>query len=381
MGLRAAALMAAWVLGGCFGPESSNDPIVDIPIEGTWIQTRVEFHKQTANGLSPLPVFYTVVDGDTTRSHTVPMDTVIGSFFEFWHEALVRIDEGKVVRQGAFGHWALGLDWNHGTNFEGRDSTSFVKLNGSKRLLNGTDTVFCTRFGTELKLQFQGAAGLSDSIVVIAYYKPYTGAFPAPEFPFSLLDGEIGGLDSILSDTGLQHEINQKILDLQSGLGSLEDLLQQFGINDTTDTASTGPVGEIAFYQFGDHKDNDGDGCLDEEIIDSLDNDLDGFVDEDARVTVADGVDNDHKNGADEAAENLAGTLLSPQAPYLLTFVALSGQGESWVKIKKDAANMDVRLRIQKDSLFLPSRALLPNYAAKIDSAKTLVGGCWRNYP
>ena len=37
------------------------------------------------------------------------------------------------------------------------------------------------------------------------------------------------------------------------------------------------------FFKFGNHIDDDGDGCVDEEIVDNYDNDGDGEVDEDAR--------------------------------------------------------------------------------------------------
>ena len=37
------------------------------------------------------------------------------------------------------------------------------------------------------------------------------------------------------------------------------------------------------FFKFGNHTDDDGDGCVDEEIVDNYDNDGDGEVDEDAR--------------------------------------------------------------------------------------------------
>ena len=52
-----------------------------------------------------------------------------------------------------------------------------------------------------------------------------------------------------------------------------------------------------------------------------------------------------------------------------------------FVKIHKGDAAIGLRTRIQRDSLAVPSRWSLPNYARKLDSAKTLVGGCWRNYP
>ncbi len=62
----------------------------------------------------------------------------------------------------------------------------------------------------------------------------------------------------------------------------------------------------ITFYQFGDSRDNDGDGCVDEEIMDGKDNDGDGFVDEDARVVpvgLGDFIDNDHNSVMDDAGE------------------------------------------------------------------------------
>jgi hypothetical protein len=37
------------------------------------------------------------------------------------------------------------------------------------------------------------------------------------------------------------------------------------------------------FFKFGNHRDDDGDGCVDEEVVDNYDNDGDGEVDEDAR--------------------------------------------------------------------------------------------------
>jgi hypothetical protein len=41
---------------------------------------------------------------------------------------------------------------------------------------------------------------------------------------------------------------------------------------------------EASFYAVSDGKDNDGDGCVDEEVADGYDNDGDGLVDEDVRV-------------------------------------------------------------------------------------------------
>ena len=53
-----------------------------------------------------------------------------------------------------------------------------------------------------------------------------------------------------------------------------------------------------------------------------------------------------------------------------------------FVKIRKgDDNQMPLRIRIQKDSLAQRSMAELAGpYAGALDSAKTYIGGCWRNY-
>jgi hypothetical protein len=220
--------------------------------------------------------------------------------------------------------------------------------------------------------------------------------------------------EQMKTDTVLQQSVNNKILELQSGLGGISELLTLFNVGadgaDTLgaqaqsqkqiDSAITSLGGTLVFYQFGDKIDNDGDGCIDEEIPDQKDNDGDGFVDEDARVLTgngilvgptatgpADSVDND-RNGRKDAAdagENLFGGATPAIADYL-TFVVLSGQQENWIVngARKDQSNMDFRVRLQADSLAVRltpgARPVPPLYAAKLDSAKTFVGGCWRNY-
>jgi tetratricopeptide (TPR) repeat protein len=224
----------------------------------------------------------------------------------------------------------------------------------------------------------------------------------------------LGGLaERMKDDTVFQQDVNNKILDIQNGLSDLSTLLSQFAPGQTVDTSGGAPQqttgnidsiisslgGTMVFYQFGDGLDNDGDGCIDEEIVDSADNDLDGFFDEDARLKngnglptglnagPADGIDNDHngtKDAADAVGEHRLGII---GAEKILGFVATGG-GTTFIKIKKvenptpqDEARMDIRIAIQADSLALPSRASLPNYLTKLQNAKTQVGGCWTNYP
>lgn len=250
------------------------------------------------------------------------------------------------------------------------------------------------------------------------------------------------GIDSLSTiagdlenDTATAQNLNALISGMQSGLlstSSLASLIappsagsdsggasQQTGANIDSVIGSMGDA--VLFYQFGDKLDNDGDGCVDEEILDEKDNDLDGYVDEDARVippNKPDGVDNDHDGRKDPVhpplpfpagddslgREDTVGTATYSARPYVLGFVyayldtALqNGQPEknladfnktTWVKIKKGAASEDLKARfdVQKDSLLTkvntsgPSVGRLPNtYAAKLQNARSTVGGCWRN--
>lgn len=173
----------------------------------------------------------------------------------------------------------------------------------------------------------------------------------------------------------------------------------------------------VLFYQFGDGLDNDGDGCIDEEILDEKDNDLDGFADEDARTIPfnrPDGVDNNLDGVKDPVNppapfpagndvnryEEPIGDSIYPGRGYVLGWVYAyldtamqGGQPEknlanieltTWVRIKKNAdpADMKIRLDLQKDSLLtkrLPNGRLPDSLGAKLQLARQQVGGCWRN--
>jgi hypothetical protein len=237
-------------------------------------------------------------------------------------------------------------------------------------------------------------------------------------FDLDSLSNIAGDLET---DTALANNLNELIRNLgRDSSGALLQLIlppnpdsSVSGGGDSTDIdsviASFGDA--ILFYQFGDKLDNDGDGCIDEEVMDEKDNDLDGYVDEDARVIPADKpdyVDNDHNGRQDpfhvssnpvnyDSLEGPAGATAYPAKPHVLGFVHkyLAANSElgaqdaatTWVKIKKPLeANIDdnlrLRLAIQKDSLALKTSTQLAGaFKPKLDSAKALVGGCWRNYP
>jgi hypothetical protein len=223
------------------------------------------------------------------------------------------------------------------------------------------------------------------------------------------------------TDPEATENLNGLIQGMQSGLVDISLLAQLISFSSTpTDTTKDGGAGKqtstnidsvinslgdaIVFYQFGDQADNDGDGCIDEEILDDKDNDGDGFVDEDARITVStlfENSDNDHNGRINDSG--FVSTFLGPVRlpledkigpdhltatqtnPNILAFVHQfyvdhPDSTGNFIKIHKGDATMSLRTRIQKDSLALPSRWNLPNYRQKLDSAKAMVGGCWRNY-
>ncbi len=222
------------------------------------------------------------------------------------------------------------------------------------------------------------------------------------------------------SDSAIQNRNNINNLLQRSGsdISSAGELLSAFSPKkDSTDTSSGGnnidgvvsSLGKtLTFYQFGDEKDNDGDGCIDEEVLDSKDNDEDGFVEEDARLNAptdtfnfSDLIDNNH-DGVNNTTSILlraydplnkeapVGPLINSAHPGYLGFVnsfysANSTHPEStWVHIRKGADDslMELRLHFQNDSLLKsPTKIGVGGVLRpQLDSARALIGGCWRNY-
>lgn len=136
----------------------------------------------------------------------------------------------------------------------------------------------------------------------------------------------------------------------------------------------------VTFYQFGDGKDNDGDGCVDEEIADGKDNDGDGFVDEDARWVPTDTVDNDHNGkGKNPILDNDPGEDLN--ASFILKFTQATGFVTGPLFKDKTA-----RVAAQKDSLQVrydaagSAAAMTAGDQVKLAAAQKNIGGCWNNY-
>lgn len=196
----------------------------------------------------------------------------------------------------------------------------------------------------------------------------------------------------LASDTASRAQLNALIQNVSSGLGSANAVLGLLGpalggqgggsdtglnqqVTQNMDSVIDGLGNAVTFYQFGDGKDNDGDGCIDEEIMDSKDNDGDGFTDEDARIVPDDLVDNDHNGKINNAfTKNDPDEGLNPD--NTLGYVALPG----FVKGPK-YTDKAARIAVQADSLDIRSTVELNGfYKDKLTAAKANVGGCWKNY-
>ena len=127
------------------------------------------------------------------------------------------------------------------------------------------------------------------------------------------------------------------------------------------------------FYKIADKEDNDGDGCVDEEIRDRIDNDGDGIIDEDARFTETDLFDNNLNNTADEAAEELNSESLltanfgyNKSGKYILYLDSLDELTIDEQDQRRASAD-SIRTLIMEDVNNEISRA----------QRRALIGGCW----
>jgi hypothetical protein len=103
----------------------------------------------------------------------------------------------------------------------------------------------------------------------------------------ALLDVGKLSVDSLAKDTALVGEYNTLLSSADSLLSVLRSnsALANSSLWEEVDTVLANSRGqEVAFYKAADLKDDDGDGCADEEAPDGYDNDGDGFADEDFRV-------------------------------------------------------------------------------------------------
>lgn len=179
-----------------------------------------------------------------------------------------------------------------------------------------------------------------------------------------------------LQDSNMRNSLNENIEALSKDASKLSTIAGSFSQITGTDQAKVDSAAadtalqsqveklgsSINFYKIADNEDNDGDGCVDEEIYDLKDNDGDGLVDEDIRGSLAmqiDFKDNDKDGSIDNALE-----LITADSLFAFTL------SPSFVK-GPEYTNKDLKLSYALDSTF-------SKYP--LSERKIQIGACWRNY-
>lgn len=198
-------------------------------------------------------------------------------------------------------------------------------------------------------------------------------------------------MESATTDTAVAQSLNESVEMLASGTGNVSQLISsmsaslgisqdslnsqlgdQAGTNMEQQIADLG--GQIRFYKLGDGMDNDGDGCVDEEIYDKMDNDSDGIIDEDLRLipTTIPGTNTPNTARLDFKDNNGDGVVDAPNEELdennILLFVQnfvpnFAGQPSS--------IDNELKLRVSQDTL-----GTAYNLTMRQDS----IGGCWTFY-
>lgn len=213
------------------------------------------------------------------------------------------------------------------------------------------------------------------------------------------LQFDLGSLyESALEDSALLQSFNQSLDQLQSDLAfAMDDVLpmvsetlENSGLFDSDDSIGISQILDeqtrssaesakwtVSFYKIGDGIDNDGDGCIDEEILDGKDNDGDGLIDEDLRLVPLgydadsaivyvgigkDSIDHDQNGVKEDSLEHI----FKPDGTFLFA--------ENFERIHSgDSSYQAKQLQILKDSDET-------NVRVSLSERQRLIGRCWNNY-
>ncbi len=229
-------------------------------------------------------------------------------------------------------------------------------------------------------------------------------------------------MTSIFADTAAQaqniDDFNKVLESFSEGSDDLSEVLGSVGAlgislggsSDSSDTsASSGDqltsdiqatmdsIGDKSkWYRFSDNVDNDGDGCVDEEVYDGKDNDGDGIVDEDLRVTIIWGLPITLPPSTDSTwvsrtsfaatdftsnmlikADSAGGTALLRDSTGLYNFIGVKTsfwKSDTGVVSIADAARFKI-MDAQKGKK--PPYNLDP---ALLNEAKSNIKGCWQAF-
>ena len=145
---------------------------------------------------------------------------------------------------------------------------------------------------------------------------------------------------------------------------------------------------QISFFLINDNMDNDGDGCIDEEIFDTKDNDGDGLVDEDLRLTLLDRLSLDS-----DSEEYYVITAITPDGKDHDMDKTVDGEPELTFAVKAEdrIESKNFLLQFANEKSFSNSDSLELKHNVASDTLKASIqydlkwrkkniGGCWVNY-
>ena len=202
--------------------------------------------------------------------------------------------------------------------------------------------------------------------------------------------------------------INESINNFGDDFKEVEDMLNSLGLTGSSDDpeADKNLRDELekykaysAFYKMGTHIDEDGDGCIDEDLLDGQDNDGDGLVNANARVASTDPTSplwgmnsinnsmwgNSPYRNNENWEYNKPDTLRPPvkiyNDPDHSTYTLLPGDSITGlvtvIKFTQDpkywtTRDLDLKLEVAQDTTCPPKYDL--------EYRKQKIGGCWPNY-
>lgn len=200
-------------------------------------------------------------------------------------------------------------------------------------------------------------------------------------------------------------QLNSSILELQNDvqnftqniLPSVEEFTDlSIFVGESSAESLTGEIentanelqSQIAFFMVNDKIDNDGDGCVDEEIFDKKDNDGDGLVDEDLRVTLLTRLSEDPNTPEFSVVLNIGKDGLDHDMDKII-----DGEGELQyaVDAEERLEEKNFLLKFANENDFKNLDSLSLKYEVSVDTLKEdlkynlswrqkNIGGCWTNY-
>jgi len=205
-------------------------------------------------------------------------------------------------------------------------------------------------------------------------------------------------------------DVNNTIDGFGDDFKGVEDVLGNLGLMGSSSSGLKEDVEKYkayaSFYKMGTHIDEDGDGCIDEELLDGLDNDGDGFVNENGRLASVD-PDNEEWYGVNRINNSMRGSnpykdetnkaynkplrdhytkfkicngpspsschYPNPDSTDMATVLAFTQEPGYWTLGNDTPMNMALKLAVAQDTV-------CGELNFSLEERKALIGGCWPNY-